>query len=85
MTIPDRTREIKQVYQQHLEPPPQAVNSNGTRPHSDIHLADQELIDKAMNSQDGAKFTALWNGEWEHLGYESASEADLALASKLNF
>ena len=50
-----------------------------------VSLSDQELIDKAKNAKNGngAKFTALWQGDIT--GYESQSEADLALCSLLAF
>ena len=48
-----------------------------------ISLDDQELIEKAKNAKDGAKFTTLWNGDIS--GYTSHSEADLALCSLLAF
>jgi hypothetical protein len=46
---------------------------------------DQSLLAKAMSAQNGAKFHALWQGDWLAAGYPSASEADLALASMLSF
>jgi len=48
-----------------------------------VELSDDELIEKAMNADDGGKFRRLWNGDIT--GYESQSEADLALCSKLAF
>jgi len=46
-------------------------------------LDDQSLIEKAKNAKDGEKFTALWEGDIT--GYDSHSEADLALCSLLAF
>jgi P4 family phage/plasmid primase-like protien len=48
-----------------------------------ILLDDQELIEKAKNAKDGAKFSALWNGDISE--YKSQSEADLALCCLLAF
>ena len=48
-----------------------------------VSLDDQELIEKAKNAKDGAKFTSLWDGDIS--GYDSHSEADLALCSLLAF
>ena len=42
-----------------------------------------ELIEKAKNAKNGAKFTALWEGLTD--GYDSQSEADLALCCLLAF
>ena len=44
---------------------------------------DADLISKAMTAKNGDKFTKLWNGETT--GYDSHSEADLALCSMLAF
>ena len=54
-----------------------------TKPKAEVSLDDQALIEKAMNAKDGAKFTALWEGDIS--GYDSHSEADLALCSLLAF
>jgi len=46
-------------------------------------LTDEELIEKATNASNGAKFERLWNG---HIGgYDSQSEADMALCCLLAF
>jgi primase-polymerase (primpol)-like protein len=46
-------------------------------------LSDAELIEKAMSAKNGAKFERLWNGSTA--GYESQSEADMALCCLLAF
>jgi transcriptional regulator with XRE-family HTH domain len=48
-----------------------------------VYLDDQTLIEKAKSAKDGAKFTALWEGDIS--GYKSQSEADLALCCLLAF
>lgn len=48
-----------------------------------VLLDDQEIIEKAQNAKDGEKFTTLWEGDTS--GYDSQSEADLALCSLLAF
>lgn len=50
---------------------------------TDHDLDDNELIQKAKNAENGEKFTRLWEGNTA--GYESQSEADLALCSHLAF
>jgi len=46
-----------------------------------ISLDDQTLLEKAKNARNGAKFTALWEGNTA--GYKSQSEADCALCCLL--
>ena len=46
-------------------------------------LSDEELLDRARNSENGEKFARLWSGD--HTGYDSPSEADLALCMILAF
>ncbi|WP_440992296.1 phage NrS-1 polymerase family protein [Haloarchaeobius baliensis] len=46
-------------------------------------LSDAELIEKARNAKNGVKFESLWNGSTA--GYESQSEADMALCCLLAF
>jgi len=70
-----------------------AVERNGTG-HRDAgtdtiggggatNLSDEELLDKARKAKNGAWFTALWDGSTN--GYQSHSEADLALCGSLAF
>jgi putative DNA primase/helicase len=46
-------------------------------------LTDAELLERAKNAENGDKFRRLWNGRTT--GYESHSEADLALCGLLAF
>ncbi|GAB7011421.1 hypothetical protein [Halorubrum trueperi] len=49
----------------------------------DVDLADEELLEKARNASNGEKFKRLWNGNT--VGYDSQSEADMALCCLLAF
>jgi primase-polymerase (primpol)-like protein len=49
----------------------------------DVDLADEELLEKARNASNGEKFERLWNGNT--VGYDSQSEADMALSCLLAF
>lgn len=46
---------------------------------------DEVIIQRANTAENGAKFTALANGQWEEMGYPSQSEADAALLTILAF
>ena len=48
-----------------------------------LDLDDEELIEKARAATNGPKFERLWNGNTS--GYESQSEADMALCCLLAF
>ena len=49
----------------------------------DIDLDDAVLLEKARNASNGEKFERLWNGNM--VGYDSQSEADMALCCLLAF
>nr|WP_176705286.1 hypothetical protein [Halobacterium sp. GN101] len=49
----------------------------------DVDLEDEDLLEKARNASNGEKFEQLWNGNT--VGYESQSEADMALCCLLAF
>lgn len=51
----------------------------------DGHMLDDDLLLMATNAANGNKFTKLWAGEWQELGYPSQSEADFSLLSMLAF
>jgi len=46
-------------------------------------ITDDDLITRAINSKNGAKFSSLWSGNWNAAGYPSQSEADQALSNIL--
>ena len=46
-------------------------------------LTDNELLQKARAARNGDKFDRLWSGDYS--GYQSQSEADLALITMLSF
>lgn len=48
------------------------------------YLSDEQVITHASNSTSGDKFKALFEGRWEE-GYDSQSDADMALVSILSF
>lgn len=48
-----------------------------------VSLDDRQLLEKAQNAANGAKFNSLWQGETN--GYHSRSEAHLALCNLLAF
>lgn len=47
--------------------------------------SDEAIWQKAADASNGAKFSKLWKGLWQEMGYGSQSEADFALLSMLAF
>lgn len=62
-----------------------AAAADASSPSTDaaVPISDNELLDRAQNAANGAKFDRLWSGSTT--GYESHSEADLALCRLLAF
>lgn len=54
-----------------------------TAPAGDVDLSDEAVVEKAKAADNGAKFGRLWNGR--PTGYDSHSEADMALCTLLAF
>ena len=83
-TVQERTDELQAVHADHLAPN-EGSNSDGesTTGQATRSLADDELLGKAKNAENGEKFERLWRGSTA--GYESHSEADMALCSLLAF
>jgi putative DNA primase/helicase len=80
VTIEQRQAELDALYERTFgRPEPDAV-----RPHRvPLVLADEELLERALAARNGDAFARLWHGDVN--GYESHSEADLALAGMLAF
>jgi len=81
-TIQDRPRELLEWHHEVFGDAP-AARQNGHVQRSPVQLADADLLLKARQAENGARFWALWNGDYS--GYGSQSEADLALLNHLAF
>jgi putative DNA primase/helicase len=65
--------------------PPRPSGELGSLPAAAERLSDADVLAAAFRAANGAKFTDLWAGRWERLGYASQSDADLALCGLLAF
>ncbi|WP_227134359.1 phage NrS-1 polymerase family protein [Halorubellus salinus] len=83
--IEARQDAFTRVYDQYVysdpESPAEALDS--PREPTTSLLPDDELLERAMDAKNGEKFERLWHGST--LGYESHSEADMALCCLLAF
>lgn len=84
VTIQDRREELlewhAEVFGQAPEQRQPSQNGHSALP---VSIGDVEIIARARNAKNGAKFWALWNGDWS--GYDSQSNADLALVDCIAF
>ena len=84
--LQERTAELMELHRQvfgDISVPAKCRELSVCNTDSLLELDDQELLEKAMNAENGAKFRALWRGDTT--GYHSQSEADLALCRLLAF
>lgn len=65
------------------DPDPQSDVTETTPTAAAVPIPDDELLERAKTAANGEKFTRLWGGSTT--GYESHSEADLALCRQLAF
>lgn len=91
--ITDGTEAVKVLHAKYLQNVNPGLQNNtsifrnsNSRNHllpSPVNLSIDEVMDKAMRSKSGEKFTALMQGDIS--GYPSMSEADMALCNMLAF
>lgn len=79
LPIAHRQDLLDSMYEQ-MQPAPQVELDDREEVQS-----DDDLVAMAGRAANGDKFNALCAGEWEALGYPSASEADHALLAMLAF
>lgn len=89
--VKERPTEIEEIHEEYIAEEEKDEQQNQVQDFGNFRvketgtdqLSDQELIEKAKNASNSNKFESLWNGSTA--GYESQSEADLALCSLLAF
>jgi hypothetical protein len=75
-----RAEELRKVFDQYF---PEKAPENISKVRTEISLEDNEILQKAGNTANGAVFTKLYSGDWSD--YPSQSEADMALCCHLAF
>lgn len=80
-------QELATWFWEQLESPDDQEDADPSAELVDIDqvMSDDEVMEMAWNAENGAKFQELWAGDWESMGYDSQSEADLALMSMLAY
>ncbi len=82
VTLAACSAELVALHAEMTQPLPQQTRTQLSLVAS-LPMSEHDLIQKARNAKDGAKFWALWNGDTS--GYVSQSEAELALCTLLAF
>lgn len=77
---------LKSFVDEHIEPrrTPSAEPSSGEPGGNSVRFTDAELLARAADASNGAKFDDLWQGRWQ-IHHASQSEADFALINILAF
>ena len=88
--IEQRSEELAAVHSEHVAATEQTTHQTSVRDHTDDNetgrshtLSDDALLTRAREAKNGEKFTRLWCGDTT--GYDSQSEADMALCTLLAF
>lgn len=81
--IEDRQEQLTAIHARFYAPKQQEGKHASRRAADALSLSDNELLDIAHRAKNGAKFSALWRGDYS--GYTSQSEADQALCDMLAF
>lgn len=79
--IKERQGLLDEFMEAQFPPTPAPIVRPPSRP---LCLSDQEILDRALRAENGAKFARLYRGEWEG-DYPSQSEAEFALIMLLRF
>jgi putative DNA primase/helicase len=77
--IQRRPEDLREVYDRYFPEKTTPAPEKGKA----ATLSDEDLLQRARNASNGKRFSELYAGNWN--GYESQSEADLALCSILVF
>lgn len=82
--VNDRECEIRELLEKYMRRDGDSIPTCGEHENcGDTMLDDVEILDRMLNSSKGETIAALWYGEMA--GYNSQSEADLALCNHLAF
>ena len=83
-TVEHRQAEVARFYATHFTPKAAQPTLTVPEPAPVALAGDDDLLRRAAGASNGAKFSALWRGDWVG-SYGSQSEADAALLGLLYF
>ena len=82
--IAERSAQLQQVLEKYMVRPAGATPTAGAGvTDQPLELDDAALLERAKRARNGDRFARLWAGD--RTGYQSRSEADLALCNQLAF
>ena len=80
----ERSAQLQQVLDKYMVRPAVATPTAGAGvPDQPLELDDAALLQRARSARNGDRFSRLWEGD--STGYQSQSEADMALCNQLAF
>jgi primase-polymerase (primpol)-like protein len=85
-SVEERGDELRAIHEEYIaaEADERAADPVPAAQRPDVDLEDDELLEKARHAANGDKFARLYD-RGDTSGYESHSEADLALCTMLAF
>ncbi|MFP8958313.1 hypothetical protein ACLI4Y_16460 [Natrialbaceae archaeon A-CW3] len=81
--IESRQSELEMVHREHVDQNSSGGETSRGDERVSSKLSNQEVLEKARTASNGEKFDRLWSGST--VGYDSHSEADMALCCLLAF
>lgn len=82
--INNTTSSLMKLYKKYIDIEKPKKTNVINLPEKPLDLSESDVIDLIEKSNQGSKFTSLYQGNWESY-YSSQSEADLALSNMLAF
>lgn len=82
--VADREDSAALIYMTYMQKKQNSGTPTPVRTAKPLNLTEKEIIDKAMNAQNGLTFSELYSGNWQNK-YSSQSEADMAFCNMLAF
>ena len=83
-TIAEDSAALHWIHETYIKAQKKPARKSRKRGGKSVPLTDEQVIERAAQTDKGDVFTVLWEGNWQGQ-YASQSEADMALCCKLAF